>query len=117
MEIQRVTRHLDIEMVEEAYRQGIFPMADTKLGIVTWHRPRRRAILPLDSFHASRSLSRRIRQGGFDVTFDRDFTGVMRACASREPTWISDEFLKVYGELHQSGKAHSVEVWMDGALA
>ena len=51
MEIQRVTRYLDSAMVEEAYRNGIFPMADTDLHIVTWHRPRRRAILPLDAFH------------------------------------------------------------------
>jgi leucyl/phenylalanyl-tRNA--protein transferase len=117
MEIQRVTRHLDSEMVEEAYRQGIFPMADTKLGVITWHRPRRRAILPLDAFHVSRSLARTIRRGGFEVTFDCDFTAVMLACAGRKPTWISDEFLDVYSALHRAGKAHSVEVWVDGALA
>src|SRR5262249_45911727 len=117
MEIQRVTRHLDAAMVEEAYRHGVFPMADLDLRIVTWHRPRRRAILPLDAFHISRSLERRLRRGGFDVTFDRDFAGVMAACAEREPTWISGEFLAVYGQLHRDGKAHSVEVWVDGRLA
>src|SRR5579863_2059623 len=116
MEIQRVTRHLDAVMVEEAYRQGIFPMADTGLGIVTWHRPRRRALMPLDGFHISRSLARTMRRGGFSVTFDRDFAGVMAACAGREPTWISPEFQTVYGELHAQGKAHSVEVWVDGGL-
>jgi leucyl/phenylalanyl-tRNA--protein transferase len=117
MEIQRVTRHLDAAMVEEAYRHGVFPMADTRLGIVTWHRPRRRAILPLDAFHISRSLDRRLRHGGFEVTFDQDFAGVMAACAERKPTWISDEFQEVYGELHRAGKAHSVEVWVDERLA
>ena len=117
MEIQRVTRHLDAAMVEEAYRHGIFPMADLGLRVVTWHKPRRRAILPLDAFHISRSLQRRLRRGGFEVTFDRDFAGVMAACAERKPTWISDEFREVYGELHRAGKAHSVEVWVDGRLA
>jgi leucyl/phenylalanyl-tRNA--protein transferase len=117
MEIQRVTRSLDPEMLEEAYRQGVFPMADTKLGIITWHRPRRRAILPLEGFHVSRSLARRIRRGGFEVTFDKDFAAVMAACAERKPTWISDEFLAVYSEFHRAGKAHSVEVWVDGRLA
>ena len=117
MEIQRVTRHVDAAMVEEAYRHGIFPMADLGLRVVTWHKPRRRAILPLDAFHISRSLERRMRRGGFEVTFDRDFAGVMAACAERRPTWISDEFREVYGELHRAGKAHSVEVWVDGRLA
>jgi leucyl/phenylalanyl-tRNA--protein transferase len=117
MEIQRVTRHLDIDMVEEAYREGIFPMADLELGIITWHRPRRRALLPLDAFHISRSLGRKLRRGGFAVTFDRDFAGVMAACAERKPAWISAEFQTVYGDLHAQGKAHSVEVWVDGGLA
>lgn len=117
MEIQRVTRHLDPAMVEEAYREGIFPMADTDRGVVTWHRPRRRAVIPLDAFHTSRSLGRTIRRGGFTVTFNRDFTGVMAACAERKPTWISEEFIEVYGQLHRAGKAHSLEVWVDGVLA
>src|ERR1700736_6868560 len=105
MEIQRVTRHLDARMVEQAYREGIFPMADVELGIVTWHRPRRRAVLPLDSFHISRSLERTLRQGNFEVTFDQDFAAVMAACAERKPTWISAEFQAGYGELHALGKA------------
>jgi len=117
MEIQRVTRHLDAAMVEEAYRHGIFPMADLGLRVVTWHKPRRRAILPLDAFHISRSLQRRFRRGGFKVTIVRNFAGVMTASAVRKPTWISDEFREVYGELHRAGKAHSVEVWVDGRLA
>src|SRR6266478_5401985 len=110
MEIQRVTRHLNVEMLEEAYREGIFPMADIELGIVTWHRPRRRAVLPLDAFHISRSLERTLRQGKFEVTFDQDFAAVMAACSERKPTWISAEFQRVYAELHALGKAHSVEV-------
>jgi leucyl/phenylalanyl-tRNA--protein transferase len=117
MEIQRITRHLDLVTLEEAYRNGIFPMADTRRGVITWHRPRRRAILPLDAFHVSRSLARRIRRGGFKVTFDRDIAGVMCACAARKPSWISDEFIADYTALHREGKAHSVEVWINGELA
>jgi len=117
MEMQRVTGYLDTMMGGEACRHGVFPMADLDLHIVTWHRPRRRAILPLDSFHASHSLERRMRRGGFEVTFDQDFGGVMAGCAQRSPTWISEEFRAVYGAMHRAGKAHSVEVWVDGALA
>ena len=116
-DVYRVTRHLTAEMAEEGYRHGIFPMADTDFGIVTWHRPRRRAVIPLEAFHVSRSLARTLRRGGFQVTFDHDFPGVMAACAERRPTWISDEFMRVYGQLHAQGRAHSVEVWMEERLA
>ena len=92
-------------------------MADSDRGIITWHRPKRRAILPLDKFHASRSLSALLRRRPFEVTFDRAFAGVVDACADRPSTWISGEIKIVYGQLHAQGKAHSVEVWVDGELA
>ena len=84
---------------------------------ISWYRPRTRAVIPLDAFHISRSLARTLRRGRFEVSFDRDFAGVMDACASREPTWITDKIKSAYLELHREGTAHSVEVWVDGALA
>ncbi len=116
MDIVRVTSQLTPEEVEDGYRQGMFPMAEAELGLVTWHRPRRRGIIPLESFHIPRSLGRRQRRGDHTVTVDRDFAGVMAGCASRDPTWISDEFITVYSELHRKGNAHSVEVWMGDRL-
>ncbi len=93
-------------------------MAYRERGLVTWHQPARRAILPLDAVHVPRSLARRMRRGGYDITVDRDFSAVMRACADREEgSWIDDEFVAVYTELNRQGKAHSLEVWIDGALA
>jgi len=92
-------------------------MADPEGGVITWHRPKRRAILPLDTFHVSRSLRALLRKRPFEITFDRAFAAVMEACAERPGTWISGEFKTVYGELHAQGKAHSVEVWVDGELA
>jgi leucyl/phenylalanyl-tRNA--protein transferase len=105
----------DVRVVEAGYRQGIFPMAEN--GVINWYRPKRRAILPLEDFHASHSLRALIRRRPFEVTFDRAFAAVMDACADRPETWISAEFKKVYGELHALGKAHSVEIWVDGELA
>jgi leucyl/phenylalanyl-tRNA--protein transferase len=116
VDIVRITRNLTPEMAEAAYREGMFPMGDPDSPIITWHRPGRRAILPLDGFHVSHSLARTLRQARFSVTFDRAFDDVMRACADREETWITAGFRRVYGELQQAGKAHSVEVWVDGAL-
>ena len=117
MDVVHTTRILTSADVESAYRAGIFPMADSGRGVITWHRPERRAILPLDTFHASRSLSALLRRRPFEVTFDRAFADVVNACADRPSTWISGEIKKVYGELHKQGKAHSVEVWVDGELA
>jgi leucyl/phenylalanyl-tRNA--protein transferase len=105
----------DARIVEAAYRQGIFPMAEGP--VIKWYRPKRRAILPLESFHASRSLRALIQRHPFDVTFDQAFAAVMDACSDRPETWISAEFKAVYGELHSQGKAHSVEIWVGGELA
>ncbi len=103
--------------MEAAYRHGVFPMADEISGEVLWFRPDPRAIIPLDGFHVSRSLKRRLRLGGFEIRVDTDFEGVMRACGDRpEGTWISEDFIEVYGALHRAGKAHSVEAWRDGRL-
>ncbi len=117
VDVIRVTRGLSAEDVEAAYRRGSFPMAVPELGLITWHRPARRAIIPLDVFHVSHSLARTLRKGGFEITIDSDFAGVMASCADRESTWISEEIQRVYGELHHRGKAHSIEVWVDGTLA
>jgi leucyl/phenylalanyl-tRNA---protein transferase len=117
LDVVHVTRTLTAREVEFAYRRGVFPMADEERRIVTWHRPKRRAILPLEGFHISRSLAALLRRRPFEVTFDQAFAAVMDACADRAETWISAEFKAVYGELHSQGKAHSVEVWAEGELA
>ena len=103
--------------IEFAYRHAIFPMFNHDTDEIEWYRPNPRAIIPLDGFHISRSLAKTIRRGLFAVTFDSDFEAVMRGCGDREEgTWISRDFIDVYGELHRRGAAHSVEVWRSGRL-
>lgn len=103
--------------IEFAYKRGVFPMYHDEIDELRWYMPDPRAILPLDGFHTSRSLAKTIRQGVFEARYDTDFEGVMRGCADREEgTWISEEFIALYGELHRMGKAHSVETWRDGRL-
>ena len=105
------------EILLRAYAMGIFPMADGREDSeIHWIDPRRRGIMPLDSFHLSRSLARRIRHGGFQVTADQDFTGVVKACAMREETWISQRIQTLYETLHALGHGHSIEVWDGEAL-
>ncbi len=102
-------------VLEYAYRNGRFPMPDWQ-GTMRWYQPDPRAVLPLDKFHASRSLKRTLRSKIFEITFDKDFVGVMKGCANRKSTWITEEFYSGYTALHRLGKAHSVEVWRDGKL-
>ena len=100
-----------------AYAQGIFPMAEGRDDpAVHWIDPRRRGIMPLDSFHISRSLARRIRQMPHQVSVNADFAGVVAACADRPETWINVQIFDLYTALHAKGAAHSLEVWQDGAL-
>lgn len=84
--------------------------------LITWHQPDLRAVLPLDSLHISRSLERTLRKGGFVVTFNKAFLGVMQGCADRDSTWITRDIFRVYSRLHDMGRAHSVEVWINNEL-
>jgi leucyl/phenylalanyl-tRNA---protein transferase len=106
-----------VERLLLAYRSGIFPWTASP---VSWWSPDPRAVFEFGGFHISRSLERSLRRGGFEVTFDRDFPAVIRACAAAPraegSTWISPEFIAAYTALHRAGHAHSVEVWRAGEL-
>ncbi|MEE8223760.1 MAG: leucyl/phenylalanyl-tRNA--protein transferase, partial [Alphaproteobacteria bacterium] len=85
-----------------------------------WIDPEKRGILPLESFRIPRRLSRKLRRRHFEVRCDSAFEAVIRNCASPSPgrreTWINDEIIDLYIELHEMGRAHSVESWRDGDL-
>jgi len=87
-------------------------MSDPDTGEVNWYRPDPRAILPLEGFHCSHSLEKTLRKQTFKVTYNTAFSDVMKLCSDRpEGSWISEEFLDAFGDMHRQGKAHSVEVW------
>ena len=101
-----------------AYSSGLFPMSEGRDDPdIFWVDPQRRGVFPLDRFHVSRSLAKRLRRGDYSVTYNRDFQSVMEHCADRPETWINAEIFDLYGQLHRHGHAHSLEVWMDGVLA
>ena len=108
-------------MLLMAYRTGLFPMADSRDDTeIFWVEPRRRAILPLDGFHCSRSLAKILRKGVFEVTCNAAFPAVIRECAGPRRdaggTWISDRIERTYLDLHEEGAAHSIECWHQGHL-
>jgi leucyl/phenylalanyl-tRNA--protein transferase len=108
-------KRLSPELVLAAYAQGIYPMADPD-GTIRWYSPRRRAIFPLDAFRVPRSLAKVVRRGVYEIRVDTAFEEVVRGCADREITWISEEIVRTYTELHHLGFAHSVEAWHEGEL-
>lgn len=104
------------ELLIHAYRQAIFPMA-VEGGEIAWFSPDPRAIIPLESFHVPHGLKRVLKKGRFEIRVNTFFEGVMRACAERDETWITEEIVESYVNLHRLGHAHSVEAWLDGNLA
>ena len=109
------------EILLRAYAVGLFPMAERRNDpTLFWIDPEKRGILPLDGFHVSRRLRRTVRSGRYEVRCNTAFDDVVRACAApgpnREDTWINDEILSLYGDLHALGRADCVETWLDGEL-
>ena len=112
---------LSSERLLEAYRLGIFPWYSGDEPILWWS-PDPRLVLDLGDFKISRSLRKTLNKEIFDVTFDRAFGDVIRACAlaprdGQRGTWITDDMQEAYVRLHKLGYAHSVESWFEGKLA
>lgn len=84
---------------------------------IFWVDPRRRGVLPLDGLRVSRRLARTFLAGGFEITVDRDFAGVLDGCADRAETWINAEIRRLYIDLHRGGYGHSVEIRDESGLA
>jgi leucyl/phenylalanyl-tRNA--protein transferase len=110
---------LSIDRLLDAYCHGIFPWFNPGEPILWWSPDPRMVLVP-GEIRVTRSLAKRIRNGGFEVRVDTAFVDVMRACAApRERaggTWISPAMVAAYNRLHQTGYAHSVETWRDNVL-
>ena len=109
---------IEIDVLLSAYTSGWFPMAVAP-GEIRWYSPDPRGIIPLDTFHLSRRLTRSLRQSRFDIRVDTSFRAVIEGCAAREDAdgdWIDEEIINSYCALHERGFAHSVETWQDGVL-
>lgn len=94
-------------------------MAVNAEGAIAWYSPDPRAIIPLDErFHVPSGLRRTLKSNKFKVTVDQEFETVIRACAKAHgDTWISEEIIQAYSQLHFEGFAHSIETRLDGGLA
>jgi leucyl/phenylalanyl-tRNA--protein transferase len=112
----RIPKVLTPRLLEAAYRSGIFPMGSAD-GTVDWYSPDPRCIFDLDHFHVPARLSRTFRQERFQIRIDNNFDQVIRECAKRKETWITEEIISSYNDLHRLKKAHSVEAYSGDQLA
>lgn len=103
----------------QAYSLGIFPWYQDGEPILWWSPSVRMGLFP-DQIVVSRSMRKLLRNGEFEVTFDRAFAQVISHCAAWRPertgTWITDDMQQAYCQLHDLQIAHSVEVWRQGEL-
>lgn len=118
MQSSRSTRVqiIEPEMLLAAYRAGFFPMADSRTGSIRWYSPDPRAVIPLDTFTIPRSLRLVVKKGIYQMRINSSFEEVIRNCGARKETWISEEIIQSYVNLHRLGFAHSVEAWSEGKL-
>lgn len=112
---------IDPLLLLKAYAMGVFPMADDRNAEeVYWVEPKKRAVLPLEGFHLSRSLRKTIRAGTFETSFNQAFHQVVLSCAEATPgrpeTWINAQIENAVLQLHAMGHAHSIETWQNGEL-
>ncbi len=111
---------LDVDWLTMAYRHGIFPWFENDSSPILWWCPDPRAVIYPDQLHISRSLAKRLRNGGLSVSADTAFADVIAGCAAERAqnpategvgTWITRSMRRAYTELHELGLAHSIEVW------
>ncbi len=106
---------IDSELLLQAYRLGVFPMA-MESGEIRWFSPDPRTVLPLEAFHVPHGLKRERRAARIEIRVNTRFEEVMRGCAERPDTWINGEIIASYTRLHELGAAHSVEAWVENEL-
>lgn len=111
---------LSIKRLLMAYHLGIFPWFSEGEPILWWS-PNPRFVLYPEKIKISKSMRPILNNNRFKITFDKDFRTVIGHCKNtfregQDGTWISDEMLERYCELHQLGFAHSVEVWQDDVI-
>lgn len=103
---------IPVEDLLNAYANGWFPMADDKFdGPIHWYEPKWRGIIPMESFKVSKNVRRLIRNTTFVPRINTSFEKVIRACADRESSWISESIVQSYVKLHKASFADSVEIY------
>lgn len=122
---------LSIDRLILAYYNGIFPWYSFRkedneglpadflnpdgTPLIRWYCPMQRFVIFPNEIHISHTMRQMIRRGGYDVTINKDFSGVIRNCSelriNERGAWLGDHIIEAYTKLHEQNIASSVEVW------
>ena len=104
---------LSVQRLIYAYKHGIFPWFNAGEPILWWS-PNPRFVLFPEKLKISKSMKQVLRNKDYAVTINKDFKAVITACSKakrdgQKGTWITNEMIEAYIELHSLGFAKSVE--------
>tara|TARA_B100000886_G_scaffold245464_1_gene172624 strand:+ start:591 stop:1256 length:666 start_codon:yes stop_codon:yes gene_type:complete len=113
--------NIPISEVIEAYKQGLFPMAETcSSREIYWIEPKHRGVFNLNKIKIPKKFKRFLKNNNFELAIDHNFEAVINNCAKltngRKDTWINSTIKKIYIEMHNTGLAHSVECYLNKEL-
>ena len=111
---------LSAERIHFAYQLGLFPWFNPGEEILWWCPDPRFVLFPKD-LKVSKSMKKILLDEIFTFTNNKCFREVMEECQNvyrkdQDGTWISDELIDSFVELHQLGIAKSIEVWQNEEL-
>lgn len=106
-----ISKKLELNFLPYAYSLGLFPWTSNP---VTWWCPSPRMVLYPDEVHIQKSIKKALKS--YEIKLDFNFNSLIKHCALRKKTWISQEFIEVYTQLFEQNLAHSVEVYEDDVL-
>ncbi len=112
---------LELESLLLAYSRGIFPWPISEEYPLAWFSPDPRGILAFDKLHLSKSLRKFLKKNPYEIRFNTNFEGVITNCAKvpraeNQGTWITEDIINSYINLHKNGFAYSVETYLDNEL-
>ena len=108
-------------MLLSAYEQGIFPWYNPDDPLI-WQSPDPRMVILPQDLHISRSMRKILGKNTFTITLNNNFSAVIRGCSQifrpdQGGTWISEDIIAAYTELHDLGWAISAEAYYQNELA
>jgi len=102
-----------------AYKSGIFPWFSGQ--IPHWYSLDPRFVLRPSELKISKSMRPIINQKKFELRINTSFREVIKNCKTiqrdgQSGTWITNDIVKSYTQLHEMGIAHCAESWQNGEL-